>query len=207
MAVVDVCNMNGEKVSEIVLADSVFARPVKTAVLHEVVTMQLANRRSGTACVKNRSDIAASGKKLYRQKGTGRARAGDRRSPLRRGGGVIFGPHPRSYEYRVPKKVRRQALCMALSSKLAENCLRVVDHMELPSAKTREFMKVMGSLCAANALIVTEKEEKNLTLSARNVAGVKVLCSAGLNVYDVLKYNQLILLAPAVKDIERRLSA
>lgn len=205
MAMVDVCNLNGEKVAEIDLADEIFKTPVKSSVLHEVVVMQLANRRAGTACVKNRSDVRGSTRKLFRQKGTGRARRGDKKSPLLKGGGVVFGPHPRSYAYSVPKKIRRAALKMALSSKLADNSLKVVDDVDMPRIKTGDFVKAMAALGVKNALIVTGGEEKNLALSTRNVAGVKVLSTAGLNVYDILKYANLILAQKALKDIEGRL--
>lgn len=207
MALVDVLNMQGEKVSEMDLADDIFGVAAKPGVLHEVVTMQLANRRSGNACVKNRSDVKASGKKMYRQKGTGRARRGERSSPLMHGGGSVFGPHPKSWAYKVPKKVRRKALCMALSSKMAGKCLKVVDKLEFAAPKTKDFVGVMRALGTTSVLIVTQGKEANLELSSRNVPGIKVLRSEGLNVYDVLKYRDLILLEPAVREIEGRLSA
>jgi large subunit ribosomal protein L4 len=169
--------------------------------------MQLSNRRSGTAAVKHRSDVRGSGKKLFRQKGTGRARRGDIKSPLLRGGGVVFGPDKRNYSYRVPKKVRKLALKMALSSKLLENELVVLDQFELDEIKTKKFAGVLKTLKLKNALIVTEKPNDNLELSARNVPNVKVLRSEGLNVYDILKYRMLVVLEPAVKNIEGRLLA
>jgi len=207
MALVDVLNMNGEKVSEMTLSEAVFEVPVKPSVLHEVVTMQLASRRSGTASVKNRSDVSASGRKLYRQKGTGRARKGDRGSPLMRGGGSVFGPHPRSYAYKVPKKVRKQALRMALSVKLGDQKLTVVEHMDLETIKTKRFVGVLDALGMKNALIVTPGRLDHLELSARNVPRVKVLRSEGLNVYDILKYENLVLLQGAIEGIEGRLLA
>jgi large subunit ribosomal protein L4 len=205
MALQDVHNMDGIKVSEINLVDEIFNVPVKKHLLHEVVTMQLANRRSGTAGTKGRSEVRGSGKKPYRQKGTGRARAGCRRSPLWRGGGVVFGPMPRSYAYKVPKKVRRQALKMALTTKLQESALIVVDRLDLGSAKTKRFVEVMGALKTRDALIVTDRELENLELSSRNVPHVKVVRSEGLNVYDILRFKQLILLEPSVKQLEGRL--
>ncbi|MBI9077198.1 MAG: 50S ribosomal protein L4 [Desulfatibacillum sp.] len=205
MAKVEVCNLSGEKVSEIDLTDEIFGVEVKVSVLHEVVVMQLANRRAGTVCVKNRSDVRGSTRKLYRQKGTGRARKGDIKSPLLRGGGVVFGPHPRDYSYKVPKKVRRSALRMALTTKLADNQLKVVDDMELPEIKTKAFTNAMAAMGVKNVLIVTKGTETNLELSARNVRGVKVLPIAGLNVYDILKYGNLILAQGAIEDIEGRL--
>jgi large subunit ribosomal protein L4 len=207
MPVIDVQNIEGKQISQVELADDVFRVPVKSSVLHEVVTMQLANRRSATAAVKHRSDVRGSGRKLFRQKGTGRARRGDIKSPLLRGGGVVFGPDGRKYTQKVPKKVRKLALKMALSSKLLENELLVLDQFELDQIKTKEFVNVLSTLKLQNALIITEKQNEHLALSARNVPDVKVLRSDGLNVYDILKYRTLVLLEPAVKNIEGRLSA
>lgn len=207
MPVIDVKNIAGEQTSQVELADGVFNVPVKSSVLHEVVTMQLANRRSGTAAVKHRSDIRGSGKKLFRQKGTGRARRGNIKSPLLRGGGVVFGPDNRNYSYKPPKKVRKLALKMALSSKLQENELLVLDQFELGEVKTKKFADVLKALKLNSALIVTDKPNDQLELSSRNVPDVKVLRSEGLNVYDILKYRMLVLLEPAVKNIEGRLLA
>lgn len=207
MAVVDVLNTKGEKVSEMELAEDIFNVPVKSSVLHEVVNMQLAARRAGTASVKNRSDITGSTKKLFRQKGTGRARRGDIKSPLLRGGGVVFGPHPRSYAYKVPKKVRKLALKMALSSKVRDNEMIVLDHLELERVKTKDFVAVIKNLETDNVLLVTDERDETLELSSRNVPNVKVLRSEGLNVYDLLKYKNVILLEPALKVLEGRLSA
>ncbi|MEE4263713.1 MAG: 50S ribosomal protein L4 [Desulfobacteraceae bacterium] len=207
MAVLDVKNVKGEQISQVELADDVFSVPVKSSVLHEVVTMQLANRRAGTAAVKHRSDIAGSRRKLYRQKGTGRARRGDIKSPLLRGGGVVFGPDGRNYKYQVPKKVKKLALKMALSSKLNEKELVVLDRFELEEIKTKEFVGTLNALKLKSALIVTAEPNENLELSSRNVRDVKVLRSEGLNVYDILKFRTLVLLEPAVKNIEGRLQA
>ena len=207
MPVIDVQNIEGKQISQVELADDVFGIPVKPSVLHEVVTMQLSNRRSGTAAVKHRSDVRGSGRKLFRQKGTGRARRGDIKSPLLRGGGVVFGPDNRNYSYKVPKKVRKLALKMALSSKLSEKELVVLDQFELEETKTKKIVDVLNTLKLKNALIVTEKHNDHLELSARNVPDVKVLRSEGLNVYDILKYRMLVLLEPAVKNIEGRLRA
>ncbi len=207
MPVLDVQNVNGKKISQVELADDVFSVPVKTSILHQVVTMQLANRRAGTAAVKHRSDVSGSRRKLYRQKGTGRARRGDIKSPLLRGGGVVFGPDDRNYTHKVPKKVRKLALKMALSSKLDKNELMVLDQLELEKIKTSAFVDVLKNLKLENALFVTEKKNENLELSSRNVPDVKVLRSEGLNVYDILKYRTLVLLEPAVKNIEGRLRA
>lgn len=205
MAVVDVQSQTGEKISQTDLNNAIFNINVKSSVLHEVVTMQLANRRSGSAAVKHRSDVRGSGRKLFRQKGTGRARRGNIKSPLLRGGGVVFGPDPKSYSYKIPKKVKRIALKMALSTKFQENNLVVIDQFELEQIKTREFLKVVNALNIKNALIITGKKNKNLELSSRNIPNIKVLCSKGLNVYDILKYKKLILLKSSIEDIEGRL--
>jgi large subunit ribosomal protein L4 len=207
MPVQDVQNIKGKQISQVELADDVFSVPVKSTVLHEVVTMQLANRRAGTAAVKHRSDIRGSRRKLYRQKGTGRARRGDIKSPLLRGGGVVFGPDERNYKYQVPKKVKKMALKMALSSKLNAKELVVLDRFELEEIKTKEFVDVLETLNLNSALIVTDGKNENLELSSRNVRDIKVLRSEGLNVYDILKHRMLVLLEPAVKNIEGRLQA
>ncbi len=207
MPVVDVLNSKAEKVSQTDLADTIFNVPVKPNVLHEVVTMQLASRRSGSASVKHRSDVKGSGRKLFRQKGTGRARRGDIKAPLLRGGGSVFGPDPRSYAYKVPKKVRRMALKMALSIKLSEDSLVVLDELDFDKIKTKEFIKVMNALNMNNALFITDKKNENLEVSARNVPDVKVLRIEGLNVYDILKYKSLVLLESSIKSIGGRLLA
>jgi large subunit ribosomal protein L4 len=206
MATVDVLNIKGDKVSQAELPDAIFGVEVKSPVLHQVVKAQLAGRRSGTAKVKNRSDVVGSQRKLYRQKGTGRARKGNIKSPLLRGGGVVFGPHPRSYAQNTPKKVRKLALKMALSSKLQDQELLVLDGFELADVKTKDFMSVVQTLDVSNALIVTVDPNRNLELSSRNVPGVKVLRCEGLNVYDILKYDKLVLLEGAIQGIEGRLS-
>ncbi len=207
MPVLDVQNIEGKHISTIELADDIFGVPVKSSVLHEVVKMQLANRRAGTAAVKHRSEVRGSGKKLFRQKGTGRARRGDIKSPLLRGGGVVFGPDGRKYTLKVTKKVRRLALKMALSSKLNANSLVVLDRFDLDQIKTRAFVSALKTLKLDNVLIVTDNQNEQLELSSRNVPDVKVLRSEGLNVYDILKYQTLVLLEPAVKNIEGRLRA
>ncbi len=207
MPVVDVKDIKGKKVTTIDLVENIFNVSVKSSVLHEVVTMQLANQRAGSASVKHRSDVKGSTRKLFRQKGTGRARRGDIKSPLLRGGGVVFGPDGRIYAFKVPKKVRKLALKMALSSKLQANELMVLDKFELKQIKTKDFVDLLNGLNLTNALIVTGDKNENLELSSRNVPDIKVLRSEGLNVYDILKYKTLILLEPVVKNIEGRLAA
>lgn len=206
MAVVDVLNQTGEKVAQTELADSCFNVEIKPSVLHTVVKMQLANRRAGTASVKNRSDVRGSTRKLFRQKGTGRARRGDAKSPLLRGGGVVFGPHPKSWAIKVPKKVRRLALRMALSSKLQTESLMVLKGISLDAIKTKAFAGILSDLKLDNALFVTPGKDVTVELSARNIPGVKVLRSEGLNVYDVLKYRHLVLLESSIEQIQGRLS-
>ncbi len=205
MAVVDILDSNAEKISQADLTDDIYDLPAKASILHEVVTMQLACRRAGSASVKHRSDIQGSGRKLFRQKGTGRARRGDVKAPLLRGGGSVFGPDPRSYAYKVPKKVRKLALKMALSIKLRDNQLVVLDKLELEETKTKEFLEVVNALDISSALIVTDQKDERLELASRNVPDFKVMRVEGLNVYDILKYENLILLESTLKSIEGRL--
>jgi large subunit ribosomal protein L4 len=205
MAVVDVVNVEGDVVSQTELNDSIFNVPVKKSVLHQVVTAQLGARRAGSASVKRRSDIRGSRRKLYRQKGTGRARKGDIKSPILRGGGVAFGPEPRDFSKKVSKKVRKLALKMALSSKAQDQQLMVVDKIELEEIKTKVFAGIIQVLDAEKALIITNQKDERLERSSRNVPGVKVLQTNGLNVYDILKYPKLVLVQPAIEGIEGRL--
>ncbi len=205
MAVVDVINSSGKKVSQVELNDEIFNVPVKKNVLHDVVTMQLANRRAGSASTKHRSDVTGSGRKLFRQKGTGRARRGNIKSPLLRGGGVAFGPKPKSWAYKVPKKVRKLALKMALSSKLKDENILILDQFDLDRIKTKAFSEIAGNLNMENALIVTDQKNENLELSSRNMSKFTVMRFEGLNVYDILKHKTLVLLEASVKAIEGRL--
>ena len=207
MPVIDVINSKGEKVSQVDLSDDLFNVPVKPTLLHEVVTMQLTSRRSGSAAVKHRSDVSGSTRKLFRQKGTGRARRGRIKSPLLRGGGVTFGPIPKSYAYKIPKKIRNLALKMALSSKLKENNLVVLDEFRLDEIKTKDVKAVLATLHLNSVLIVTDKKDEKLELSSRNIPQVKVLRCEGLNVYDILKYKTLVLLDASLRGIEGRLHA
>jgi large subunit ribosomal protein L4 len=205
MAVLNVKNISGETISEVEVSDDIFCVPIKPEVLHQVVTMQLANKRSGSAKVKHRSDVKGSTKKLFRQKGTGRARRGDIKSPLLRGGGVVFGPDGRSYTQNVPKKVKKLALKMALSTKFKKSRLIVLDNLELDQIKTQAFVTILDTLNISNALIVIDEENEKLDFSSRNVPYVKVLRKEGLNVYDILKYKNLILLESSIEGIERRI--
>jgi len=205
MAVCDILNIRAEKVGEIDLNDLLFNVEINTGILHEVVCMQRANRRSGNACTKTRGEVSGGGAKPWRQKGTGRARAGSRTSPVWRGGGTVFGPKPRDYSYTMPKKVKRLALKMAMSARKLEGNLVVVDKLELPEAKTKEFVNVMNNFQFENCLIVTGELDDKINLSSRNAVAYKVLPVAGLNVYDILKYSKLMLLQSSLPLIEERL--
>lgn len=205
MPVIDVYNLKKEKVGQVELPEEIFNVPLRPHLVHEVVVAQLASRRAGSASTKERSDVRGSTRKLYRQKGTGRARAGSRRNPLWRGGGTIFGPHPRDFSYQPPKKVRRTALKVALTAKYQDNELMVLDAFDLPEIKTKHFVQVLQDLGLGRALIVTPASDETLEKSARNVPGIKILRSAGLNVYDVVKYPQLVLLQPCLEQLKERL--
>ena len=205
MAVCEVLNSLAEKVGEIDLNDALFSVEVNTGILHEVVCMQRANQRSGNACTKTRGEVSGGGAKPWRQKGTGRARAGSRTSPVWRGGGTVFGPKPRDYSYSLPKKVRRLALKMALAARNQEGNLVVVEQFSLAQAKTREFVKVMDNFKFDNCLVVTGEMDEKLGLSARNDVGYKVLPVAGLNVMDILKHSKLMLVQTSLAKLEERL--
>ncbi len=205
MAVTDLYNIKKEKVGEVELSDDLFAVPVKPYILHDVVKMQLANRRAGTACTKTRVEVRGSSAKPFRQKGTGRARAGNRRSPLWRGGGVTFGPKPRSYAYLLPKKVRKLGLKMAISARFSEDNVVVLDDFKLDEIKTKSFISVMKALEVGNALIVIPQNDEILEKSARNVHGFKIIPSMGVNVYDILRYKNLIILQSSLEQLEKRL--
>ncbi len=166
MAVLNVQNKQGETISEVEVPDDIYSVPVKPEILQQVVTMQLANRRSGSASVKHRSDVKGSRRKLFRQKGTGRARRGDIKSPLLRGGGVVFGPDGRTYAYAVPKKVKKLALRMALSSKFQKNRVTVLDELELDEIKTRPLIADLNDLNVDNMLIVTDEKKEKLEFSS-----------------------------------------
>ena len=205
MAVCDVLNTLAEKVGQVDLNDALFSVEVKTGVLHEVVCMQRANRRSGNACTKTRGDVSGGGAKPWRQKGTGRARAGSRTSPVWRGGGTVFGPAPRDYSYNLPKKVKKLALKMALSARNQEGNLVIVDHFDLSEVKTKNFVEIMNNFQFNKCLVITDEIDENVGLSARNAVGFKVLPVAGLNVYDILKYSKLMLLQSSLAMLEERL--
>ncbi len=205
MAVCDVVNSSAEKIGEIELNETLFNVEVKTGVLHEVVCMQRANRRGGNACTKTRGDVRGGGAKPWRQKGTGRARAGSRNSPIWRGGGTTFGPRPRDYGYKLPKKVRRLALRMALSARNGEGNMVVIDSLSLPAIKTKDFVQVMSNFQFDDCLIVTSIDDPIVSKSSRNAVGYKVMPVSGLNVYDILKYSKLMLTQDCLAKLEKRL--
>lgn len=202
----DVINMQNQKVETIDLPESAFGAPVKEHLFWQVVRMQMANRRAGTSSTKDRSEVSYSKAKMYRQKGTGRARAGHRSSGIRVGGGVIFGPHPRDFSYKVPKKVRTQALASALSMKTAEKDLVVLDELKLAAIKTKDFVALAERLGLDSALFVIEGKDEILEKSSRNIPSVKVLRVDGLNVYDLLRYQKLVVTKGAIPKIEKRFS-
>ena len=201
----DVIDKSGEKTSRIELDPAVFGAPIKLHLMHEVVIAQEAKKRGGNAATKNRSNVRGGGTKPWRQKGTGRARAGSIRSPLWVGGGVIFGPHPRNYSYNVPKKVRRAALCSALSLKVSENRLKIVEDLGLDQIKTKLFGQLLQGLGLENVLIVIPEKDENIELSSRNIPGIKVLRVEGLNVRDLLRFENLVLTPKTVQKIHEAL--
>lgn len=207
MPIVDIYNINKEKVAELELSEAVFNADVNEAAIYDVVRMQQAARRRGTAATKERGEIRGGGKKPWRQKGTGRARAGTSRSPLWRGGGTTFGPHPRDFSIKVSKKVRRLALISALSMKTKTGKLQVLNDFPMAEIKTKSFQTVMDLFQWGKALFIIDKPYPNLELSSRNIKGVKVLRSEGINVYDLLDYDQVVFLEPSIKNVEEVLSA
>ncbi|ABC76181.1 LSU ribosomal protein L4 [Syntrophus aciditrophicus SB] len=207
MLVAEVFDINKNKVSEIELNDAVFGAEVNDAVIYDVVRMQMASRRFGTAATKGRSDVSGGGKKPWRQKGTGRARSGTSRSPIWRGGGIVFGPVPRDYKYNVPKKVRKNALRSVLSLKYQGQKLVVLKDFPLDEIKTKKFKEVVDRFGLKKALFVTEERNEFLEKSSRNIAGIKMVRSEGLNVYDVLNHEHLVIIEPAVKKLEGALKS
>lgn len=196
-------NIAGEQVGEIELNDGIFGVEVNPALLHEVVTMQLANKRQGTQATKNRALVSGGGKKPWRQKGTGRARAGSIRSPLWKGGGVVFGPMPRSFRYSMPKKMRRLALKSALSSKVNTGEIVVVEGLQFETPKTKEMAKILQNLkVERKALVVLPEHDENVIKSARNIEGVSTTEARNLNVYDILAHDKLVLTKEAVAKVE-----
>ncbi|HDS05648.1 MAG TPA: 50S ribosomal protein L4 [Deltaproteobacteria bacterium] len=207
MAVADVFNIEKKKVSQVELNDAVFAAQPNEAVVYDVVKMQLAARRAGTASTKTRSEVSGGGKKPWRQKGTGRARAGTTRSPLWRSGGIVFGPHPRDYSFNVPKKMRKQALISALSMKLKQDKMLVINDFPMEKISTRKFQDIIDLFDLKKALFILDADNENLQKSSRNVKNIKMIKSEGINVYDILNHEHLVLLEPSIKKIEGALLA
>jgi large subunit ribosomal protein L4 len=202
---VPVYNLAGEEVDKIELSDAVFGLPMNTALVHQAMVRQLANKRQGTHATKTRGMITGSGRKLWRQKGTGRARHGSIKSPTWRGGGVVFGPHPRDYTQRMPKKMRRQALRTALSGKLAAQQILLLDEIEFAEPKTKQMVGVLGAFAVRSALVVLPNSNLNVQKSARNIPNVKTLPVQNLNVLDVLNHQHLIMPVAAARRVEQAL--
>lgn len=203
MAEMNILNMNNEKVGTIQLDGKVFGAPVKKTLIHEIVTMQLANKRQGTAATKNKALVRGGGKKPWKQKKTGRARAGSNRSPLWVGGGTIFGPNPRDYSYKEPIKKVRGALKSALSAKANDGEIVVVNDLEIKEPKTKLMTDILNKLgLNEGVLILSDKRDRNIELASRNIPKVKVLPLRELNVYDLLKYRKLLITEGGVKAIK-----
>ncbi|KOS61224.1 50S ribosomal protein L4 [Lysinibacillus agricola] len=203
MTKVSVLSQTGASVGEIELNDAIFGIEPNEAVLFDAVVAQRASLRQGNHKVKNRSEVAGGGRKPWRQKGTGRARQGSIRSPQWRGGGIVFGPTPRSYSYKLPKKVRRLALKSALSAKVVEQNFLVLDALTLAAPKTKEFTKILKDLSIEKkSLFVTADLDENVALSARNIPGVTVLTANGINVLDLLGHDKVVFTKSAVEKVE-----
>jgi large subunit ribosomal protein L4 len=203
MAQTTLFDRTGKDVGSVELHDDLFAAPVNEAVLHQVVTAQLAGRRTGTHDTKTRGEVRGGGAKPYRQKGTGRARQGSRRAPHFRGGGAVFGPHPRSYAQRLPRKMKRQALAGALTTKLDDGAIKVVDAFGLEAIKTRDLVGVLAALEASGrVLLVAPGADQLLRLSARNLPRVEVILADSINVVDLLKADIIVIEQPALARME-----
>ena len=202
MANVSVYNIEGKEVGSIELNDAVFGVEVNEHLVHMAVVNQLANNRQGTQSAKTRSEVSGGGRKPWRQKGTGHARQGSTRAPQWTGGGIVFAPKPRDYSFKMNKKEKRIALLSALSSKVAESKIVVLDSFNLDEIKTKKFAEVMSNLKVDKALVVVEGENKNVVLSGRNIPSVKVSATNEINTYDVLKYETLVVTKAAVEKLE-----
>jgi len=207
MAVTDLLDIQGAKIGEVEIKDEIFNSEVKPHLIHDVVKMQLANRRRGTVQTKTRKDVSGGGRKPYKQKGTGQARRGTSRSPLMVGGGIVFGPQPRDYHYLLPKKVRRGALRSALTVRYTGSSMRVLDKLELSDISTKTFNGIVKKLSLTKPLIVIGTKDETIEKSARNIPFVKVLRVEGLNVYDIVKHEQLVVTLDALRKIEEVLAS
>ena len=202
MAKVSVYNMEGKEVETMELDDAVFGVEVNEHLVHMAVVQQLANNRQGTQKAKTRSEVRGGGRKPWRQKGTGHARQGSTRAPQWTGGGVVFAPTPRDYSFKLNKKEKRAALKSALSSRVAENKFVVVDELEFDAIKTKDFAKVMSNLGVEKALVVINDNDTNVVMSAKNIPTVKTASISTINVYDILKYNTVVVTKDAVNTIQ-----
>lgn len=203
---VDIYNIEGKKLREVELPASVFEAAVNMDLMHQAYTRQMANARLGTHDTKTRSEVSGGGRKPWKQKGTGRARQGSTRAPHWRGGGVVFGPQPRSHAFKLPKSIRRAALKSALSRRLSESALTVLDGLALPEARTRHFKKFMDAFGFESLLVVVPEADVAVSLASRNIPGVTVLPVVGLNVYDILRHRNIALTTPAIAPIVARLT-
>ena len=201
---VPVYSLAGEIVEHIEISDEVFAVPFNQAVVHQAMVRQRANARQGTASTKTRGEVSGSTRKLFRQKGTGLARAGRRSSPLRRGGGIAFGPRPRDYRQAMPKKMRQLALRCVLSAKVGDGELMILDELKVAEPKTREMVRILATLGVdSSALMVIDEPEESVVKSARNLVGIKTLPANLLNVVDILSYKRLLMTVAAVRKVEQ----
>lgn len=209
MATIDIVNLDNKKAGSLDLSADVFEKQVKPHLYHAEVRRQLAERRSGTHSTKNRALVSGGGAKPYRQKGTGRARQGTTRAPQFQGGGVVFGPVPRGYSHKLPKKMRRAALLSALSQRLNESALTVVEDLQLEDYKTKRMLEVLSSLGlnTQSTLIVIDEPSVTIEASARNLPGVSVIRSEGVNVYDLLRHKSVLMTKAAVEKLQARLAA
>jgi large subunit ribosomal protein L4 len=202
MANLSVYNMEGKEVGTIELNDAIFGVDVNEHLMHLAVVQQLANKRQGTQKAKTRSEVRGGGRKPWRQKGTGHARQGSTRSPQWTGGGVVFAPTPRDYSFKINKKEKRNALKSALTSRVLENKLIVVDELKFDEIKTKNFKAVLDNLKVSKALVVLNDNDKNVVMSARNIVNIQTASTSTINVYDILKYNTVVLTKAAVASIE-----
>ncbi len=197
-------NLEGKNTGELKVSEEIFGLKPNISVVHQAMKWYLASARQGTASTKTKGEVSGGGSKPWRQKGTGRARAGSIRSPLWKGGGVIFGPKPRDYSYQLPRKIRELAIKVVLSGKLRENKIAVVEDFGIREGKTKEIAKTLEKLEVENGLLVIDKEDQKTMRAARNLAGFKLVLGQNLNIHDLLKYDRLVMTKDAVKTIEER---
>jgi len=206
MPKIDIYNVSGERIGEVTLSSKVFGTKVNEALLYEALKAQASSRRRGTASTKERAQVRGGGRKPWRQKGTGRARAGSIRSPIWKGGGTTFGPRPRDYSYSLPRKAKRKAIKSALSAKFKEKDILILDRMDLQEAKTKKMASILVNLRSGKKpLLVIEEGNEMVRRAARNIEGVKIISPNSLNLYDLLNHNKLILTKEALAKIEEHL--